>query len=114
MIQPGESYETLEVYSFISDFRQEDIPPKDAISRKKKVVQTFDKPASVFAQWKDDTDKTREQCLYEHDYIHWKLERFVKEHENKANIEKAIYDSFYFLKSCFIEMAAESAWPHLS
>ena len=67
----------------------------------------------MFKTWHydEEKDKTREKCLHEHDYIHWKLEKFVKEHENKAKIEGHIWENFYFLKSCFIEMAAETAWP---
>ena len=46
--------------------------------------------------------------------MNWKLERFVKDHEQKAFVERAFYDNFYMLKSCFIEMAAETAWPMIS
>lgn len=46
--------------------------------------------------------------------MHWKLEKFVKDYESQRRIEEIFFDKFYLLKACFIEMAAETAWPQLT
>jgi len=43
--------------------------------------KVFKKPVSVFAKWKTDNESVREKCLYEHDFLNWKLEKFVKDHD---------------------------------
>lgn len=73
----------MQVYSSIIDFRQEDVPPKHSKSLKRHVVKVFKKPVSVFSAWWTDTENVRDKCLYEHDYCHWKLEKFVKDSEQR-------------------------------
>ena len=60
----------------------------------------------MFAKWKNDDEMVRQRCLYEHDFLQWKLEKFVKDNEQVALIKKIFYDNFYFLKTCYVETAS--------
>jgi len=44
-------------------------------------VREFYKQKSVFKDWVEDTEEILEQCM-EHDFKHWKLEKFVKNEED--------------------------------
>lgn len=90
------------------------MPAKVSKSYKRRTVKKFKKPVSVFASWKTDTENVREKCLYDHDFLHWKLEKFIKDSEQRNLIEDLFYDYFFFLKGCFLEVAAETAWPCLT
>ena len=48
----------------------------------------------------------RVKALNEHDFVHWKLDKFVKDDDQRTEIKKLVYENFYFLKSCFVEMAS--------
>ena len=111
VIQGGDSAETLEVYTNICDFRQEDIPPKDILDERRTEVKKFIKPATVFAKWHEDheQDSVRDKCLYEHDYLQWRNKG--KGHEQQKKIEELFFDNFYLLKSIFLEISAETNWP---
>ena len=71
----------MELYSSIIDFRQEDVPPKDSRNSKRRTVKVFHKPNTVFRSWKEDDEKTRDQCLLDHDFNYWKLIGMVKDNE---------------------------------
>lgn len=81
-MQPGEGPETVELYKAIIEFRQEDVAQDGNGLHKAANVRMFKKPVSVFAKWKTDTDfNIKEKCLYENDFISWKLDKFVKDPE---------------------------------
>ena len=114
VIQPGETSESIELYKTIIDFRQEEVPLRGAKITITENVRLFKKPVSVFAKWRSDTEQVKDKCLYEHDFVYWKLEKFVKDSEKRFNIEKLIEGAFDFLKSCFLEIASETAFPQVS
>jgi hypothetical protein len=104
--------DTIELYKTITDFRQEDIAE---VGRNiSESVKQFKKPVSVFARWKADTEDTREKCTYGHDFTLWKLERFVKDNDQRNKIEACIFDNFYKLKSMFLEIVSETSFPMMS
>ena len=74
----------------------------------------FKKPVSVFARWKTDSENVRDKSLYDHDFTFWKLEKFVKDPDQRNKVESVIFDNFFKLKSTFIEIAAETAFPFMS
>lgn len=71
----------------------------------------FKKETSVFAKWKADDDKIMQKCLLEHDFLHWKLEKFVKEDDERQAVEAIFREHFSDLKNIFLELACESAFP---
>lgn len=82
VVQPGEGPETVELYKAIIDFRTEDVAQNVNNLAKTANVRMFKKPVSVFAKWKSDTDfNVKEKCLYDHDFLNWKLDKFVKDPE---------------------------------
>ena len=102
----------MELYKAIIDFRQEEVA--NPASRMVSVVKTFKKPVSVFAKWRTDTDTTREKCL-DHDFENWKLDNFeLKNYEQQKKVKEIIHDNFYFLKSIFLEICAETAFPKMT
>ena len=114
VIQPGEDHSSIELYKTIVDFRQEEVPISGQIAVKKENVRIFKKPVSVFAKWHTDTDKIKDKCLYDHDFLNWKLERFVKDADHRNKVEKSIDENFYMLKAMFLEMASETLFPLVS
>ena len=73
----------------------------------------FKKEISVFAQWKIDTEQTRDKCL-DHDAYYWKLDKLIKSFDDRAATEAVLSENFLFLKDIYIELAAETAFPHVS
>lgn len=114
VIQPGDNASKVELYKTVIDYRQESVAAPVKISTKQKVTKVFKKPNSVFARWKDDTEQTREKGFYDHDTINWKLERFVKDANQREKIEQVVFDNFFFLKAIFIELCAETAFPNMT
>ena len=112
VIQPCDMHQTVELYKTIIDFRQEEVAsPNDRMIT---VTKTFKKPVSVFAKWRTDDDKTREKCL-EHDYDNWKLDNFeLKNYDQQTKVKEILHENFYFLKSIFLEICAETAFPKMT
>ena len=80
VIQPGETADTLETYTSVIDFRQE-VVVDPQVRASKFAQRVFKKQTSVFAKWKSDTEKVREMCTWEHDFLFWKVPKFVKDHD---------------------------------
>ena len=76
--------------------------PAKTIAASRFAERQFSKPASVFSKWRTDEEVVRQRCLYEHDYLHWKLEKFVKDPMQQTAIKKIFYENFYLIKSCYI------------
>ena len=113
VIQSGKTPSTLQLYSKIVNFREDEI----IVNQKEKGASTlkrvFKKDQSVFAQWMTDTEQTRDQCM-EHDAAYWKMDRLVKSLDEKAAVERILTDKMLFLKDVYIELAAETAYPYVS
>lgn len=70
----------------------------------------FDKNASVFKDWRENTDERLAACC-EHDFAFWKLDRFVKNEEEREEILKIIRKHMGTLKTLHTYYAASSINP---
>ena len=69
---------------------------------------------SVFTKWRTDTEDVREKSTFGHDFTLWKLEKFVKDVDQRNIIERCIFDNFFKLKSMFLEIVSETSFPQMS
>ena len=50
-----------------------------------KIVRHFNKEASVFANWEEDTETTGQDCMLA-DFKYWRVSNFVKEEEEMEEL----------------------------
>jgi hypothetical protein len=60
--------------------------------------RVFSKPLSVWATWKDDDYSMIKKCL-DHDFRHWKGNRFIKDRVDLNSLQLLIRDNMSFLKA---------------
>lgn len=59
----------------------------------------FDKDASVFALWKDNN-----RLFEQHDFTKWKLDRFVKQHEDQVAVKEFFKDKMHNVKEIYANL----------
>jgi len=80
--------------------REEDIPVYKKRRNAKIEERKFYKHASVFGQFKADSEETLEAC-FENDRKFWKLYRFIKDPGELMGAENALRDNYAIIKAVF-------------
>ena len=104
VIQPGDTAESIYLQRSVVNYREEDVPPYTGSTFKSQVVRVFKKETSVFRNWRQDNEQTAEKCLDEHDFLFWKLEKFIRDSEQTKLIKELFYTHFQLLKDIYIEL----------
>lgn len=78
----------------------------------KVIERAFDKEASVFGKWRQDTASSLNSAFAE-DIKLWKGYRFIKSDDDKADTEAVLKKYFLPLKNIFIHLGATSSWPNI-
>ena len=81
--------------------RVEEIKPFAKPSKRTNFVRKFDKKSSVFAKWRKDTKEIL-KAAFEEDMLQWKLQRFIKNEQERELTEDVIRKHYKILKEIFI------------
>lgn len=73
----------------------------------------FDKNASVFKEWKEDTPEIYAQVI-ESDKKYWKLNRFIKDHEDLDKCSKVLIEHMKPLKDIYTTLISYSNYPNIN
>lgn len=77
------------------------MPANVKTSARKANVRRFEKHSSVFAKWQEDDDNLYYSILNNHDYVKWKMTRFVKDDNERAFVTKFIREHIAQLKEVY-------------
>lgn len=99
-------------HSHLAPFRSVDIPTKHKVYSKKEAEERkFDKSNSVFRDWREDTPERIKLCC-DHDFLNWKLEKFIKVEEEQEKIRNIIKQHMGSLKAIHNYYASASNYPY--
>ena len=97
----------------LTQYRTEDIPFHEK-KRKTTVNQKFFiKKNSVFKDWKEDQQKTLEECL-DHDVRHWRVGKFIKDIFEQDKVQDIVHDNYELLKTLEIYYASKCDFPYIN
>ena len=91
--------------SVIIDSRKEPVPHFCKESKKTQIAKKrFNKDASVFAKWKEDTKMSLRGCLSKNDFKYWKVNRFIKDEPVLDTIKIVIQNHIADIKNLQISL----------
>ena len=73
----------------------------------------FKKDASVFRDWKEDTQKSLENMFLD-DIRFWKIARFIKDDNDRERTIQVVGKHFAKIKKIFTSLICQSAFPNIT
>ena len=99
----------LVLQNLIVEPREEPIRHFCKIAKNKKIeLPVFNKEKSVFKDWKEDDKKTYDKSLLEHDFLFWKVNRFIKEKSELDECKSILMKKMPIIRELYAYAQAES------